>query len=130
MNRISTSVALFSLLLLPHSAWGVISLPVAKGGFEDTAPLALPNGWTVAEGSNPFWVGDTSLAGADGDGDGQVTQNDYELWRVNFGAVLSTSPSQANQGVGVPEPGAAATILLSLTSLAFKHKHFKLSTSK
>ncbi len=78
-------------------------------------------------------LGKTDLAafsGADGDGDGQVTQSDYELWRVNFGAVLSTSPSQANQGVGVPEPGAAATILLSLTSLAFKHKHFKLSTSK
>lgn len=42
-----------------------ISLSVANGDFEIGSPAAVPSGWTVANGSNPFWIGDTSLAGAD-----------------------------------------------------------------
>lgn len=46
---------------------------------------------------------------ADGDGDGQTTEIDYEIWRANFGMIAGAS----HLGVHLPEPAALLMILVT-----------------
>ncbi len=38
---------------------------IVNPGFEIGVPGDVPGGWTVASGENPFWIGNSSLAGGD-----------------------------------------------------------------
>src|SRR5690606_10921620 len=38
-------------------------------------------------------------SGADGDGDGYVGQNDYDIWRTNYGASATLAGDYNNDGV-------------------------------
>src|SRR3990172_10256616 len=59
---------------------------------------------------------------ADGNGDGMITQLDYDEWKANFGAVSPGigSGSIFSQSANVPEPTSTALGLLALASFAWR----------
>ena len=54
---------------------------------------------------------------ADGDGDGQITLADYEVWKQHFGAVL---PPATGRAANVPEPAAGLLALLGWCACWFR----------
>lgn len=58
-------VLLVSSFFSSTCAAQVVPLGVLNGDFQSGSPMTIPSGWTVSSGSNPFWIGNTSLAGAD-----------------------------------------------------------------
>ncbi|WP_442484590.1 BNR-4 repeat-containing protein [Aeoliella sp. SH292] len=60
-----TRLAMRLVVLVPMTAMGQIALPLVNAGFEEGSLAAIPAGWTVAAGSNPFWIGDSSYGGSD-----------------------------------------------------------------
>jgi hypothetical protein len=46
------------------------------------------------------------FSGADGDGDGMIDDDDYDVWKAHFGQVAG-SGSAAGQSTAVPEPATA-----------------------
>jgi hypothetical protein len=45
----------------------------------------------------------TPFSGADGDGDGRIDQDDYDVWRANFGRTLSQSAAASLASVAVDQ---------------------------
>ncbi|MCA9236788.1 MAG: BNR-4 repeat-containing protein [Planctomycetales bacterium] len=66
MSRFSSSLvlALAGLVLAPATANCQVNLPIVNGGFETGAATTVPSGWTVAGGSNPYWIGDSPIGSA------------------------------------------------------------------
>ncbi|TWT90204.1 hypothetical protein Mal64_05880 [Pseudobythopirellula maris] len=59
------TMMLFVLCMSAACANAQIALTVNNGDFENSSPLSAPSGWTVSAGSNPLWVGDSAMGGAD-----------------------------------------------------------------
>ncbi|TWU00271.1 hypothetical protein Pla108_12190 [Botrimarina colliarenosi] len=75
-NLTTSLLASCLIAMTPTAAVGRIDLNVINGGFETGSLMSIPAGWSVAPGSNPFWTGDSSLAGAD-PGDGYAGSNQF-----------------------------------------------------
>jgi hypothetical protein len=60
--------------------------------------------------------GVTAFSGADGDGDGMVDDDDYNVWKTHFGQVAG-SGSALRQSTAVPEPGTAVLTLCAIVGL-------------
>ena len=77
-------------------------------GFVDAAYYIV---WRESLGQNG-----TSLA-ADGNGNNQVTVDDYSIWKANFGEFLGSGSGSASSGV-VPEP-SAVWLVLEMIAICF-----------
>jgi hypothetical protein len=58
----------------------------------------------------------TAWAGADGTGDGMVTQEDFEVWQRNFGKTIPSFGAGSSLA-NVPEPNSAILLILSCSEL-------------
>ena len=59
-------------------------------------------------------TGVTAFTRGDGDGDGNVDEDDYNLWRRNFGNTRGGTGGGSVEG-SVPEPSSVALVLAGLS---------------
>ncbi len=81
----------------------------SQNGVVDAADYVL---WRKTLGT----TGVTHYSGADGDGDGDITSGDYDVWRTDFGAALSGLVSSVS--VANPAGGSASAVVLSSESMS------------
>jgi hypothetical protein len=58
----------------------------------------------------------TEYTGADGDGDGMVDDEDYNVWRTNFG--MTADDADLDIGGAVPEPASATLVVFALAFMS------------
>ncbi|TWT86490.1 hypothetical protein Mal64_33150 [Pseudobythopirellula maris] len=63
----------------------------------------------------------TAGTGADGDGDGMITEADYDLWVAYFGQTV-VPPVMASAATAVPEPASALLVLLACGAAAGRRR--------
>jgi hypothetical protein len=71
-KELMRSLATIAVMLVAAGRAGIaaaqIALTVANGGFETGSPTQTAPGWTVAAGSNPFWIGTSGMSANPSDG--------------------------------------------------------------
>jgi hypothetical protein len=61
------------------------------------------------------------FSGADGNGDGTIDNDDFDIWRGTFGDTSRSGAGAANSDIAVPEP-ESAFLLLVLVSLVLRRQ--------